>query len=75
MTGLPPPVAAGSRVAIVFPAGRPGDDQSGLELLSQWGLEPVIHDAFGTRIKPPQLLHMQQLSLSKRSSNPVNRLA
>jgi hypothetical protein len=54
MTGLPPPVAAGSRVAIVFPAGRPGDDQSGLELLSQWGLEPVIHDAFGTRIKPPQ---------------------
>ncbi len=54
MAGLPPPVSAGSRVAVVFPAGRPGDDQFGLELLRGWGLEPVIHDPFGGRIKEPK---------------------
>lgn len=46
-------MSAGSRVAVVFPAGRPGDDQSGLELLREWGLEPVVHDLFGGRIKKP----------------------
>ena len=54
MAGLPPPVSVGSRVAVVFPAGRPGDDQFGLDLLRQWGLEPVIHDPFGERIKEPK---------------------
>lgn len=53
MARLPPAVAPGSRVAVVFPAGRPNDDQAGLELLRRWELEPVVHDPFGGRIKDP----------------------
>jgi muramoyltetrapeptide carboxypeptidase len=51
---LPPPVAVGSRVAIVFPAGRPDDDDEdrdgSLALLRQWGLVPVVHDPFRDRV-------------------------
>lgn len=60
---LPPPVTAGSRVAIVFPAGRPGDDEDregSLALLRQWGLVPVVYDAFRNPGHESQHLNAQQ---------------